>query len=176
MAEAPVKLKLYQAIWTILLNDAGFVTPSGAVPDENNQIRVDNGLLQPNKTTVAQEGDLHEIELQPGEDTDEGALDDEENRPTFCEVEGGTEGEQIVTFTYLLYIRHPDKRYEENVALAQRARMLLRGYKLRKAGHAYAGNTSVNIEYDPEADVRGTVRPQHTLTIDVQCTLNPSEV
>jgi hypothetical protein len=174
--DPPIKLQLYRAIWSTILGDPGFQTPTGAIPDGNNQIRIDQGILQPNKTTVPQEGDLHEIELQPIDDTDDGIDGQEdENRPTFCEAEGG-EAQQEVNFGFTLFIRHPDKRYEENVVLAQRARKSLRGFGLRRKGYAYAGNTSVDVDYDPEALVRGKVVAQHELTIRVACTLNPNEV
>lgn len=160
---------IYEKIWELILNDSDFKTVAGISVGPNNRIRVDSGKVNPTKKTAAQDGDLPELEIRIGEMTDLGNPgEDDQTRPTFDLVEGGNSDDpHVIPYEYVMYLTYPTQRFSDYFPLLEVIRRNLRGYKLRKAGLTYCGNTSVTATFEKEAEWRDTKRPQHVITVTV---------
>jgi hypothetical protein len=169
MAADNHQLEIYRKCLELILGDPDFHTVSGIQVGANNQIRVDSGKVKAVKKTAGQDGDVFELEFQIGEmrdDGDDGTEDDD--RPTFAVTEGvECDDPHVIEYDFVAKLTYPNDKFEDFFPLVEVIRRDLRGYKLRAAGLAYAGNTSIIAEFDPAAEFRQTIRPQHTITITV---------
>jgi hypothetical protein len=176
MAATNYILAIYRALWTL----AEAHTPTAGKLRVGNEVRMDDGKLTPPKLRLnKQAADFPQVTLRYTGETDTGFEQD----PTFSTLDpnvvtSGNSWNEQITLTYQAKVIHDDLRLDVGALFELELKTAIRkgGPTL---GLDYVTGWTTNsqtVETDQDPDAMGHLRRVTTLTINVTCLFEGTEL